>query len=681
MRIVSGLNSANAETLKFDNVSRDDVPDTLRRYMQKRTYKLTEVRQLLRSMTLVQSEADEYEGGWFDLEDSKGQNWWVVVDHKLQKKWDAGRKGLIARLAASLMLSARGLDTMALSVVDDRGDEMQQSSSVDDYHLYDRTENGNWAEYVMKENDDPITGRELSALLVTARGCDGVPSVRRCIDLNGTYYGKVSKSRFGKLELAQNEVPEFTIRTSGPDLAYKYIRPLIGEKCYDLLSMVFGYSLIEQAPKNYFIASDSGGTGKTTLLTSFCDRFSTVATAKPNMAGLTSTDRYANGLACAQLIGKRFAFVDEAGKLGPKAAQVLAQISTGSNLTARFGNAQQTDFYCRAVLFLATNVADELPDITATNRRRVNVDFNRAKDGAWEAPLEPADAKKTSRAAGKDIDSVHTYAEQGRCMDEMVAHGIRLILERQKETKKYDIFDGLSMEDKVSARNAFGDNEDIIKLATMLSEDPEVQAWLDPECHKKNCNTRIKAKGLSAESLLPSVRNPEVIFKTCGINLRNGRRQLNGKLERVIQLTDKEKAQNLWDVLDDNPFQEKDDIEQLGKVLQYNGDEMQYNSAEHNDVAVEVNRKIQSKLGPDYEVSLKMRGRKPWLLITKNNTVLADLHLLCMNSEKPQPGEDAIRIRPYGETTVYMSDEPGKNAPGLLIQRIRNGEAIGHRKA
>lgn len=680
MRVVSDRDASGTANKHFDHVDSKQIPYSVRQFLEDFEYPLDDVVELMRKITLVKSNDSYFPGAWTKFNDAEDDTWWVVVPKEVRKAWSSGRregKGLVAKILGKLMLSTTEPGSMALNIEADPNHN-DAESVVNGHHLY-RKEGTDWAEYSMVKSNETLTMAQLSTLLIAAAQIENVAKVRRCIDINGTRYGQVGQGLFGPLTLAQNEVPEFSITTKGPDLAYKYIRPVVGEECYDLICMAWAYALVALEPENYFIASDSGGTGKTTLFSSYCTRFNTIS-ARLKLKKLNSKDEFAAGVAFSKLIGKRVAFLDEAGKLSEDDVAVLSSITSGDYQTARFGNSKYEDFYCRAVLFIATNMPDELPDMTAVRRRRVNIDLNNANPAAWHNLLSASDKKLLGRS---DVNNVHDYAAQeGRCIDEMVARGMGLLLERQKTTKGMNPFTGLSMDGKTSSRDAFDAEDPSVKaLAEMLYVDPEVKKWLEPGNTKKSVNTRITSKGKTAESLLPTVKNPERVLEMCGVEIQAGRRQINGKVTHVILLRDRDKAQLLWDMLDVAHAGDGTDAAQLAKVFPYYRDGTEYNNLEDEAVAMDVNKGIQTRLGTEYEARLKRQGQEPRLIITKNGTVLADLHLLRMNGEKPQPGEDAIRIRPYGETTVFMSDEPGKNAPGLLIQRIRNGEAIGHRKA
>ncbi|KAA8832003.1 hypothetical protein EMO89_00295 [Bifidobacterium tissieri] len=506
------------------------------------------VRMLLKSIVLLRVGCHPDALGY--VPDSEGNRWAVVVEHvkSFHKAWDRARAvdgaaGDKSKYNLPALIVA-GLMSGIYSIY--RDDEMTSleeirsiGTSCGRYHLYDEHTN-EWGYSSMNLSMD-----ELYAILSTMYEVRGVKHACDVLymeqddsayEMEGNYIIRRS--------LQPNEVPLTVIPKVKSGTAERILAPLIGKRAFDALSMLFGYTNIAE-PQGYIILADDGGTGKSTILKSFCKTFEGRSTSITLSNLCMRNDSFSNGVEYARLEGKSIAFADEVEDLDQAKVAGLNNISTGSEQPGRFGGGRVRPVQVQAWLFIATNEPDSLPCKDATERRRTIIRLNKSGDEAWANEISPDPS--SSRTV-----PVWDYVRSHECIYDMVNHGMKLLMARQAsgETSAYSsLKQDISMEDVPSANNIIEDgNEAAYALAKMLHSDANATAFMEGDDSQRK--TRILVN--DAKQVLSEMNDAMTFLADkLGIDTRRARiKDKDGKLKRVLYLTDRDKLRELWNLVE-----------------------------------------------------------------------------------------------------------------------------------
>lgn len=395
-------------------------------------------------------------------------------------------------------------------------------------HLYSIVNPMNRYEYYRTLHLEDGDLHTILSVMNLVRGVKHV--LRNTIAINGKAYSFANES-VKPVTLDDSQIPLYDLHDSGETTAQREIQPIIGERGFNLLCMAFYYSLIAP-PRGYFVLSDDGGTGKSSLLGSFVRVFRNMC-ASVNLRRLTSSDDFARGSEFEKLAGgKTIMFAEEGGKLDGTVSPVLNEVSTGSVQTAR-SHSWKRDFWCQAWIFIATNSPDKLPKVDNVERRRVTITLRKSSAEEWSRKFT---------YHGKSITH-GAFANTMQCIIEMVCHGCGLVLAAQANAKDghgMNVFDGLSMDDVPTAENALDlDDPEIANLVDLILSNPEAQPFLRGEA--ESVRTTIPTSGL-----LPSMSGAHSFFEKFGIDESSYRpRQKDGTRPRMLKLVDLDKMRPL----------------------------------------------------------------------------------------------------------------------------------------
>lgn len=160
------------------------------------------------------------------------------------------------------------------------------------------------------------------------------------------------------------------------------------ERDYCNFCMGVFYSVMGMDGAHYFILTDSGGSGKSTLMRGLSSLVPSLATTALQIENLAKTG-FERGMTVSQLVNKRIAIQDEVIAIRPTAMRVLNAVSSGTTMEARYGGGVFQYVDLKLALWFAGNTDVELPGIDAVRRRRVDVRLkNELTRYDWEETVD-----------------------------------------------------------------------------------------------------------------------------------------------------------------------------------------------------------------------------------------------------------------------------------------------------
>lgn len=195
------------------------------------------------------------------------------------------------------------------------------------------------------------------------------------------------------------------------------------DKDYANFCMAVFYSVMGLHGAHYFIMTDSGGSGKTTLMNGLARFVPTITTTGLQLENLAGTG-FEHGMAVTQLEGKKIAIQDEVINIKPRDMRVLNAVSSGTKMDARYGSSVFKYVNVRLSLWFAGNTDVDLPDIDAVRRRRIDIQLLNQMDHAeWSSKIgwDPKHRQLHDLVQSVDVFSV------------MFKNGMRLWRDRRGE--------------------------------------------------------------------------------------------------------------------------------------------------------------------------------------------------------------------------------------------------------
>lgn len=149
------------------------------------------------------------------------------------------------------------------------------------------------------------------------------------------------------------------------------------ERDYCNFCMGVFYSVMGMDGAHYFIMTDTGGSGKSTLMRGLSSLVPSLATTALQIENLAKTG-FERGMTVSQLVNKRIAIQDEVTAIRPTAMRMLNAVSSGTTMEARYGGGVFQYVDLKLALWFAGNTDVELPGIDAVRRRRVDIRLKNA---------------------------------------------------------------------------------------------------------------------------------------------------------------------------------------------------------------------------------------------------------------------------------------------------------------
>lgn len=156
------------------------------------------------------------------------------------------------------------------------------------------------------------------------------------------------------------------------------------EKDYANFCMGVFYSVMGLDGAHYFIMTDEGGSGKSTLMKGLSNLIPSLATTALQIENMSKTG-FERGMTVSQLVSKKIAIQDEVVAIRPTAMRMLNAVSSGTTMEARYGGGVFQYVDLKLALWFAGNTDVELPGIDAVRRRRVDIYLkNQMTQYDWE---------------------------------------------------------------------------------------------------------------------------------------------------------------------------------------------------------------------------------------------------------------------------------------------------------
>ena len=188
-------------------------------------------------------------------------------------------------------------------------------------------------------------------------------------------------------------------------------RIFASEKDYWNFCMAVFYSVMGLDGAHYFIMTDTGGSGKTTMLNGLADFAAIMSTKSLQLENLAGRG-FEHGMAVGQLEGKKIAIQDEVVAIKGAAMRVLNAVSSGARMDARYGSSVFKYVDVKLALWFAGNTDVDLPDIDAVRRRRVDIQLKNEMDRTeWSTAVEwdPEHRKAYKLVSSRDVFSHMFY--------------------------------------------------------------------------------------------------------------------------------------------------------------------------------------------------------------------------------------------------------------------------------
>lgn len=523
MRLEETTSPFGVQELRFVGVDEDTLMNLLPDYALE-YYPYEKAIRLLDGIYLMRTSSRDH--AWGAVKDRKGRMWRICTKNDdIRKEWKPERKldgtraktGAMYRdpavFVANMMLGSTAIyrdSSLVKKLASNKSREVMDCI----YRVHSNTDGRFHAEISM-DNKQMATD-EVQVLLMLMSHFQGIKTIRDVFSINGESYvqehGVIKHVRLG-----EDEVPlrEITVPRSG--LAVKELRPVLGAQGFDGLCMALAFTVIAK-PQGYFVISDDGGSGKSTILTAFCSLFADICTDTFDPTNLPRKG-YDAANEWLELVGKSIAVIDEDdGSLTAPMMKYLNAVSSGKGAKVRW-NGGGSHAYCHAWSIIATNTPDKLPELTAVIRRRITIMLNGADEDAWKTIIDDGNGERMP---------LYDYAGTEECIAEMVEYGMTLILERQEQFLKanpgrtpslQDMFEKVSVADKNNAANAvYRFDDEVVSLARKLFSDPGAREFVKngkPGSYK----TRLRA-GSFVKNNLPNLMNAETFLNEHGIDYR-----------------------------------------------------------------------------------------------------------------------------------------------------------------
>lgn len=160
------------------------------------------------------------------------------------------------------------------------------------------------------------------------------------------------------------------------------------ERDYCNFCMGVFYSVMGMDGARYFIMTDTGGSGKSTIMKGLSNLVPSIATTALQIENLAKTG-FERGMTVSQLVSKRIAIQDEVIAIRPTAMRMLNAVSSGTTMEARYGGGVFQYVDLKLALWFAGNTDVELPGIDAVRRRRVDIRLkNELTRYDWEEAVD-----------------------------------------------------------------------------------------------------------------------------------------------------------------------------------------------------------------------------------------------------------------------------------------------------
>lgn len=158
---------------------------------------------------------------------------------------------------------------------------------------------------------------------------------------------------------------------------------------------------------------DEGGSGKSTLMAGLRSFAPSMVTDRLQLENLAGTG-FEHGMAVTQLEGKRIAIQDETADIKKSHMRVLNAMSSGAKMDARYGGGVFKHINVKLALWFSGNVAIDLPDIDAVNRRHVDIRLkNEMSEDEWADLVEWDESKRPLYELVKSEDAFSLMYENG----------------------------------------------------------------------------------------------------------------------------------------------------------------------------------------------------------------------------------------------------------------------------
>lgn len=245
------------------------------------------------------------------------------------------------------------------------------------------------------------------------------------------------------------------------------------EKDYWNFCMGVFYSIMGLDGAHYFIMTDEGGSGKSTLMKGLSNLIPSLATTALQIENLSKTG-FERGMTVSQLVNKKIAIQDEVTAIRPTAMRMLNAVSSGTTMEARYGGGVFQYVDLKLALWFAGNTDVDLLGIDAVRRRRVDIYLkNQMTQYDWEQIVDWDGERRP----------LYELTRARETFTIMLLNGMKLWNERDGEffevdrslDNAADAIDYNRLNRLVGAMRELHKREDLIELITDLTVDDLVQ--------------------------------------------------------------------------------------------------------------------------------------------------------------------------------------------------------------
>ncbi|NMM97549.1 primase-helicase family protein [Bifidobacterium olomucense] len=548
------------EVRYIDGITDELIDSLVPRWMM--TWPWRRARNLMRGLKIARTLNEE--GTWGAIKDEEGNTWQLLPSKGVREGWsptvmdingNRPRPDEYFDPASIIGYLILGLDSILCQEWERNANIKDEKKRNSQYRLYEAPVSSRGPVEIQVEQTASslhLQPKELQCILMLMRHVDGVKTARDVLRINGTSY-EWRRRRMCEVQLREDEVPLFSVNVNTDEDAIRNIMPLVGQQGFDLYTTSMPYSIIATV-EHYFLFSDDGGAGKSTLIGAFMSVFNSISATVTNLSSMAQKPGFDQGYAIKALLGTRMAFIDEAGAIDKSVVGILNSVSTGSPQQARWHNGGE-DFWCHDSLYIGTNCPDRLDDLDANTRRRITISFKKSETEEWGACATRTDGSLILDETGNEMNK-RDYAMSEECVAEMLFHGVKLILKRQEELDPdADILKGLSMDDVATSENAIlNRDEELMQLAERLHADEAVRAYMNGESEDGRSYIPVVAK-----EIIPSMRNRGTFLEEHGIKIRGPKRMFKaeGKQKPVIAIVDRDAFRPVWDLVQDDKATEQ----------------------------------------------------------------------------------------------------------------------------